>query len=202
MLERARFLYQAGYSVVLIDLQAHGESPGNIITVGHLEQHDVRAAVEYAKIQHPGENVAVLGVSLGGASAVLASPLGINAMILEAVYPDIETAIHNRTSMRLGIFGWFPAEVLLAQLPLRLGISSSDLRPVDRIDKVECPILIISGTEDLHTTVKDTGHLFNAALPPKELWLVSNVAHVDIYRAKSREYESRVLKFLGQNLKL
>ncbi len=46
MLERARLLHAAGYSIVMIDLQAHDESPGKQITVGHLEKHDARAAVE------------------------------------------------------------------------------------------------------------------------------------------------------------
>ena len=49
MLGRARLLNRAGYSVVMIDLQAHGESEGHRITLGHLERHDVRAAVEYAR---------------------------------------------------------------------------------------------------------------------------------------------------------
>ncbi len=53
MLERARWLHDTGYSTVMIDLQAHGESSGDQITVGHLEKYDVRAAVEYARLKHP-----------------------------------------------------------------------------------------------------------------------------------------------------
>ena len=71
MLDRARMLHAAGYATVMIDLQAHGESTGDVITVGHLEQHDVRAAVEFARSEHPNEPIGVLGVSLGGAAALL-----------------------------------------------------------------------------------------------------------------------------------
>ncbi|MGZ0166109.1 MAG: alpha/beta hydrolase, partial [Planctomycetales bacterium] len=46
MLGRARMLYGEGYSIVMIDLQGHGESSGEQITIGHLENHDARAAVE------------------------------------------------------------------------------------------------------------------------------------------------------------
>lgn len=35
MLERARFLSHAGYTVLLFDFQAHGESPGAHITFGY-----------------------------------------------------------------------------------------------------------------------------------------------------------------------
>ena len=48
MLDHARILHEAGYGLVLIDLQAHGESTGEHITVGWLERHDVSAAVQFA----------------------------------------------------------------------------------------------------------------------------------------------------------
>lgn len=38
MLERATLFYRAGFAVVLIDLQAHWESPGQYITAGFLER--------------------------------------------------------------------------------------------------------------------------------------------------------------------
>src|ERR1700730_13582815 len=43
MLERARFLSRAGYSVLLFDFQAHGESTGRHITFGYLESKDAQA---------------------------------------------------------------------------------------------------------------------------------------------------------------
>src|SRR5262245_12218102 len=43
MIERARLLRGAGYSSLLIDLQAHGETPGSHITFGHLESANARA---------------------------------------------------------------------------------------------------------------------------------------------------------------
>src|SRR5262245_47632682 len=40
MLGRAGFLSRAGYSVLLFDFQAHGESPGKHLTFGWLESRD------------------------------------------------------------------------------------------------------------------------------------------------------------------
>src|SRR5262245_11420813 len=37
MLGRAKLLHDAGYCVLMIDFQAHGESPGDHITIGYLE---------------------------------------------------------------------------------------------------------------------------------------------------------------------
>src|SRR5262245_56219261 len=44
MLDRARFLHRAGYSVFLFDFQAHGESSGQRVTFGAHESFDAQAA--------------------------------------------------------------------------------------------------------------------------------------------------------------
>ena len=49
MLDRARFLSHAGYTVLLFDFQAHGESTGNHITFGALESKDAQAAIHFLR---------------------------------------------------------------------------------------------------------------------------------------------------------
>jgi alpha/beta superfamily hydrolase len=94
---RARFLRQAGYSTLLIDFQATGESHGDAITFGWPERFDVLAAVQVLHDRLPGEAVAIIGTSLGGAATLLASPpLHVQAVVLEAVYPSIDIAVKNR----------------------------------------------------------------------------------------------------------
>lgn len=202
MLERARMLHTGGYSIVMIDFQAHGESFGQQITIGHLEQHDVRAAVEYARERHPAEPIGIIGVSLGGASAVLASPLGIDALILESVYPDIEAAVQNRVAAKLGPLAYIPSQLLLVQLGPRLGVATSQLRPIDRMAAIGCPVFVLSGSEDLHTTAAETRRMFAVARKPKLLWLVDNAAHVDLLATSPDEYRTRVLRFFETHLQI
>lgn len=200
MLARAKLLYEAGYSSVLVDLRAHGESEGDRITVGYLERYDALAAIKYAKENHPGEPVGLIGVSLGGASALLGSPLDVNALILESVFPDIANAVHNRVATRLGPFSWIPAEILLMQLQPRLGVSISELRPIDKIAEIGCPVFIISGKSDLNTTVEETMLLFSTAREPKDLWLIDEAAHIDLLDKAPEEYASRVINFFDLHM--
>lgn len=201
MLDRAGFLSQAGYSVLLFDFQAHGESPGEHLTFGWLESRDARAAVRYARSLHPKEPVGVVGTSLGGAAAILGEePLGADAVVLEGVYPDIGEAVRNRIRIRLGPLADILAPLLLVQLQARLGVSASDLRPVEHIRDLGAPVLIIAGMEDRHTTATETRRLFEAAREPKELWLIEGAAHVDLHRHAGSVYEKRVLDFFGRVL--
>lgn len=201
MIERAIWLRELGYSTLLIDLQAHGESSGDNITIGYLEKFDVRAAVQFVKKNYPGQPVAVIGVSLGGASAVLGSPLGIDAMILESVYPDIQRAVENRVSAKLGPFATIPSFLLLAQLQPRLGITIDQLRPVDHIADIGCPVYVISGRLDHHTPAEETLEMYETAIGPKKLWLVDGAAHVDLFAYDRAGYIRNVGQFLEQHMK-
>jgi len=199
MIDRARFLSRAGYSVLLIDFQATGETKGEHITFGWKESQDVLAAVNFIRASEPNARIGIIGSSLGGAAALLAvPPLQVNAIVLEAVYPTIEIATRNRLQNYFSVFGRLMKPLLLCQLHLRLGISPNDLRPIDHIAAVHCPLLIISGASDRNTRSGDTKMLFSAANSPKDLWLVANAGHVDLHRAASAEYESRVLAFLNK----
>ena len=198
MIRRAEFLREAGYSTLLIDFQATGESPGDAITFGWRERFDVLAAVEYLRARMPDRPVGIVGVSLGGAATLLATPpLHVDAAVLEAVYPSIEQAVVNRLDVRLGPFGKLAAPLLLFQLKPRLGVAAADLKPVDHIAELGCPLLVVAGTADRYTTVGDTQRLFGAAREPKELWLVRGAAHVDLLEFAGAAYRERLLAFLS-----
>lgn len=195
MLDRARLFRDADYSVVLIDLQAHGESTGEAITMGYSERDDVRAAVEFARERHPNEPIAVVGWSLGGAAALMASPLDIDALILEEVYTTIAEAVANRTRMRVGPLG------PLAQLEPRLGTTAAELRPIDKIATIGCPVLILAGSEDLHTTREQSEALFTAAGEPKECVFFDGAPHVDLLKFDPDRYREATLRFLDEHMR-
>ena len=201
MIGRARFLSRAGYAVLLFDFQAHGESPGEHITFGYLESRDARAAVRYAREQLPGERVGVIGVSMGGAAALLAEPpLEADALVLEMVYPTIEEAIADRLKMRLGGWGGALTPLLTVLLRPRLGVGAEQLRPIEHVSKLTEPKLFIAGAADLHTTLAESKRLYEAASGPKELWVIGGAAHTDPHAAAGEEYEQRVLDFFADKL--
>jgi fermentation-respiration switch protein FrsA (DUF1100 family) len=202
MLDRARFLHRAGYSVFLFDFQAHGESPGRRITFGANESLDALAAVKYLRRQVQGEKVGVIGVSLGGAAALLGQePLPVDALVLESVYPTIEEATANRLRMRLGRLGPLFTPWLMLQMWGQFGISAQELRPIERIHAVTVPVLILAGTEDQHTTLAESLRLFGAANPPKEWWGVEGAAHQDLHHFTPQAYEERILEFFARTFR-
>jgi len=207
MVRRARLLADRGTAVLLFDFQAHGKSEGRRITFGKLEALDAAAAVHFARDRAPGERVGALGISLGGAAALLGpAPLDVDALVLESVYPDIDAALANRLRAALGsIVGPVAAPVLAPLfkllLPPILGMRPAELRPVDRIGEVRAPVLVAAGTADDRTTLAESQDLFAHVRAPGTFWPVPGARHEDLQRFDPVEHERVVLAFLDLHLR-
>lgn len=202
MLSRARFLKDQGYSVLFIDLQAHGETPGDNITFGLRESENVEASVAYLRTTFPSERIGAIGASLGAAAIVLAKRnLKLNAVILESLHPTIEEAVNNRLKLHFGEHGSILLPLVLWQLSFYLDTAPEQLSPITRINDLNSPVLFISGTRDAHTTQAETERLYAAARFPKELWIVPGAWHFNMHSYAGREYEQRVSDFLAAYLR-
>src|SRR5262249_15139990 len=152
---------------LLFDFQARGESIGQHTTFGYLESKDAIAAVNFVRSVLPQERIGVIGVSMGGAAALLAKPcLNVDAVVLELVYPLADDAIGNRLAMRLGSWSRVLTPLLTWQLRPRLGITTTDLRPIDHVTEIRTAKLFIAGADDQHTTLAESRRLFAAANEP------------------------------------
>lgn len=201
MLSRARFLKNQGYSTLLIDLQAHGETAGERITFGLRESEDVEASVTFLRKTFPGERIGAVGVSLGAAAIVLAKQnLKLDAVILESLHPTIEEAVNNRLKLHFGNYGSVFLPLMLFQLSFYLDTPIHELNPISRINDLNSPSLFISGTQDAHTTQTEAERLYAAARIPKDLWIVPGAGHFNMHTYAGKTYEQRVSAFLSQHL--
>ncbi len=203
MLGRAELFRRDGFAVLVPDFQAHGESTGERITFGFLEAHDVEACVAYARRRFPDLPLGGVGVSMGGAALTLAARRApVDAAVLEAAFPSITEAVDNRLAARFGSpLSRLLTPALLLQLKPRLGFGPDDLRPIEAVQSMTSPLLIISGTADRSTTEAQTRSLYAAAPEPKELWLVPGAGHVDLLRFDPDGYRTHVLGFLRKQLR-
>jgi fermentation-respiration switch protein FrsA (DUF1100 family) len=205
MMGRARFLHAAGYTVLAPDFQAHGESPGKFVSFGALESLDALASLEFLRAQAPKERVAVIGVSMGGAAALLGpGPLHADALVLESVYPTIDDAVTDRLTVWLGPLGFTAPAIspmLISGVGSEIGVANTDLRPIDRIGQVAEPVMVISGSKDRYTPLAEATALFDQARSPKEFWAVIGAGHEDLHEFTPGEYERRVGEFLARWLR-
>lgn len=203
MLARARWLQRQGLASLLIDMPSHGESDGDRITFGRREARATEAALAWLRTRVPGERIGAVGVSLGGAALLFAQRQPeLDALVLESVYPSIDDAVRDRLAMRLGDpAAQLLSPLLLAQLPLRLSLDRSQLRPIDAMAGVRAPLLIASGTRDEHTRWPETERLFAQAGGDKTLWPVPGATHQDLHAFDAPTYEGFVGQWLLRQLR-
>lgn len=201
LVERMRMLADAGYSSLAIDFQAHGESPGDRITLGSSESLDARSALDWLRAQIPGQRLAALGISMGGAALLIGEPIEADAVIIESTYADLTGSISNRLALRLGPLGRALSPPVMISLSIAAGVDIRRLRPIDSIAQLRAPIFIMTGADDKKTTVEESRALFARAHTPKYYWEVPGAGHVDLAWAGGAEYRKRLLCFLGAALR-
>ena len=198
MLPRAEHFRKAGYAVLLYDARACGESSGDQVTFGYRETGDLLGALDWLR-QRGYRKIACLGVSQGGATILMAADrLGdVSCVIVESVFDELEHAMDNRFRYYLLVPGRFAGCLLIPLAEQRTGVRMAEVKPVEQIAKLSCPVFVISGQDDPKTLPADTQRLFEAAPQPKELWLVPGAGHGDLF---SQEYQEKVSAFLNQYL--
>ncbi len=199
---RIRLFRDAGYAVLAIDLAAHGETHFQRITFGHAESRSAEAAITWLRGRLPKARIAVVGMSLGGAAALLGNgPVKADAVVLEAVYADIRHATADRIEMVAGGVARPLQWPLVLAASVLLGIAPAELRPLAQIARLRSPVLIIAGGRDLHTPIADSRAMFAAAKEPKALWVIEDAAHTDFEQFAPADYRRRVLGFLSDHMR-
>lgn len=199
----AAWLAGLGYAALTIDFRGHGESDMAERSFGLREALDARSAFLWLKQRQHGAPVAVIGSSLGGASALLgpSGPLPADALVLLAVYPDLRRAIRNRIADRLTTAPAYLLEPLLSfQSKPRFGVLPGDLAPIEALRRYQGPVFIIGGQEDRYTPPDETYAMFGAAPGPKRLWLVPGAGHAAIGELRDETYRGRISGFLRETI--
>jgi pimeloyl-ACP methyl ester carboxylesterase len=205
MLEYAALLHDR-YNLVLFDFRHHGQSGGDQTTQGALEQEDVRAVVDWLKKAKKPDGIAVLGVSMGGASALsdAVTDRAIDAVILDSTYATLAGAVEARLQRQgypLALPGAWAS--LLGAL-LRTGQDMSAGDPVQLIGRLDRPVLIIAGGRDREIGPHDARDLLAAARdgdsPSATLETCAGAGHGQPVETCRADYADWVLGFLDRSL--
>lgn len=204
MLSRMAFLLEAGYRCVAFDHRGHGESGGRWTSFGYHESRDVQAVLDFVHARCPDEPLAVLGVSMGGAALCFAAKhvRGCQAVILESVYHDLESAFRNRVGVDYPAwFNRFRSGVIWLT-ERRLGLRLPDLAPALHVHELNpAPVLLLTGSDDPHAPPEDATRLHSLCGEPRELHIIPGAGHDDIMVKAADHYRGLILDFLRRTLK-
>ena len=207
LLKQTYFLNDtAGFNLLYFDFRHHGESEGEITTIGGLETQDFDAAVTWLRNEKPdyADRVGVFGLSMGAAVTVASMPEhpDLRCAVVESPFSDYCGVVRRWAWNHL----WVPAfpliDIVLWCLRVRVGDPHvSRFNPVEAAPRIAPrPLLVIGGTRDRLMPEWDVRRVFGAALEPKQLWIVQDAYHAKCREAAGLEYDTRVAGFFSRHL--
>lgn len=177
--EHDRQLVGLGLNLLALDYRGYGDSEGKPSEAGLYA--DARAAYDYLVNQRriSPERIVIYGHSLGSAVAVeLATQVPAAGLIVEGAL----TSVPDRGAE------------LWPLIPVRL-IGRNRFGSLDRIGKIQMPVLFIHGRDDQTIPIAHGRKLFAAAPEPKTFLEVAG-GHDDAYSVGAREYQEGIGAFL------
>ena len=200
-------LLHGTYNLVLFDFRNHGQSSGDVSTMGVREARDLRAVVDWVTAAKKPASIALLGVSMGGAAAIseAASDTRVAAVVLDSTHATLANALQarlERDGYPLALPGAW--SILLGGL-LRTGEDMSAADPVQAIARYGGrPVLILAAGHDQAVGPHDASDLLAAALgggAGAVLQTCAGAAHEESIETCSAQYAGWVLDFLARSLR-
>lgn len=189
------WLPERGYNVFLLDYRGYGSSQGTPQLDGLFA--DIEAAADYIARRDDlhAAPLVIFGQSLGGALAITAaaglqSKYAIAAVVSESAFSSYRTIAREKLGQV-----WFTWPL---RWPLSLAFAD-DVSPRRFAGKISpIPLLIVHGEADVVVPDHHARILYDAAIEPKELWLLPGVGH--IAAVDRPEFRERLLQWLDATL--
>lgn len=188
-------LVKKDYGVLAWDARAHGESDGEISTIGYLEVLDVKAALDYALSQPDVEHIGAWGGSMGGATLIRAAAgfPEIEALWIDSSFASLDEELDFLLPFPL----INPLAKALAQF--QTGIRLSEIDPLEDIALISPrPVYVVHSLGDTVAPPDAGRRLYEAALEPRFLWEETDAVHLSIHLLNERRYQRRLVDYFDE----
>ena len=187
----------SGWNVLLPDQRAHGESEGKCITFGIKEKYDLCDWVEYVE-KRKGGNIYLIGISMGGATVLMASALldskKIRGIVADCPFSSPKEIIGKELAVRrLPLFIFLPLVKLSARIWGRFSLECQSA--AEAVAGTDIPILIIHGLKDdfVPSYMSEEVYKANEKLVRRETF--EGADHGLSYMVDTPRYKETVLSF-------
>lgn len=202
MIPWARVFQDWGYSVLMPDARAHGESAGTTIGYGWLDRHDYQQWIDKL-IDARGTDVQIvlMGISMGAATVLATAgedlPSNVKAVIADSGYASIAAEARYRLTHKYHV----PSQPTMAvadqysRVDASYRLSDGDI--AEQIRHTQLPILLIQGANDQTVPIENLDILYQAAAGPKQRYRHPNAAHIATRAADPAKYDHVMAEFLA-----
>jgi pimeloyl-ACP methyl ester carboxylesterase len=205
MVKKVPFVHDRGWNALLFDLRHHGASGGEATTFGVREKDDVRAAADIARERSAGP-VVLWGISLGGASVVLAAaddPL-VDGIICDSSFRNLRDTVAHHIRLFRGwrpwlrvVPAWPVTDEVLFWMGRRGGFDTDAADVLAAAGRLgDRPALFVANSEDRRMPKEIAFDLAAEAGPAAEVLIVPGRSHGGAWRDGGAAYETAAASLL------
>jgi len=205
MVGYAQLLHAQGYSVLMPDARAHGESGGDVATYGIIERDDIRRWFEWLDHTERPSCIYGLGESMGAAQLLqsLAVEPHFCAVVAESSFSSFREIAYDRMGQRFGTGPWVGrtalrpvVEIALLLVRIRYHVDLTQASPENAIAHTHVPVLLIHGMVDSNIPLRHSLRLVSHN-PQLTLWQVPGADHCGAISVAPSEFEQRVVSWFN-----
>lgn len=198
------YYHSLGYSMLLADQRAHGQSEGKYITFGDRERQDVVSWLTEL-VSRLGKQFPIFldGISMGATTVMLAGsmklPGNVRGIIADCGFtsPIAEFKHVLRTQFRLPAYPLIPLVQILAKHRCSFLFDSVDT--IESMKHLRYPIIFVHGKDDDFVPTEMTVQNYHACRSEKTILLVDGAAHGGSYLADRAGCQKALKRFLETN---
>jgi fermentation-respiration switch protein FrsA (DUF1100 family) len=193
---------ECGIPVLLFDFRNHGQSEGNLTSMGFYERFDLLGAIDYL-VSRGYTRIGLLGFSMGAAVAVATAPLSdyVECVVADSAFATLPPTL-ALGMVDKGFPRWFAERfihLIIALGARRLRCDVSEAYPVRAVRHFgPTPLLLILGGRDEYIEAWQGCWLYEEATGPKEFWFVPDAKHRAVDQHEPELYRAKVIGFFAR----
>ncbi|MBQ4118825.1 MAG: alpha/beta hydrolase [Clostridia bacterium] len=196
----AEQFYDMGYSVLLPDARAHGQSEGRYIGMGWPERKDNLLWINEIIKLNSKAKIGLFGVSMGGATVINLAGEALPEQVVLAIEDCGYSSVYEQFSVQMKSIFNLPAFPLLDIASLvayaKSGVNLLEADCTKQAAKIKVPTLFIHGSEDKFVPYEMLDKLYNAANCKKEKLVIEGAGHAGSSSRNPQLYWTTVVRFI------
>jgi len=201
MAHQAASLLENNYSVILLDLRAHGESGGNYCTFGYYEKYDVSKVITAALSQFGDlEPIGIFGNSLGAAVSLQAMEIDkrITCGVVESSFANLRETVYDYMQRIMFVRIEWAADYALKRSEQIAQFEVDSVRPELSARNISAPVLVIHGGQDKNISIDYGKRIFaNLHSSQKEFYRVAGANHYNIAQIGGEQLNGKIISFFN-----
>ena len=201
MLPRAQFGHRIGYNGLLFDVRQHGQSGGDLTSLGYYERLDVLGAVRYALEDEKAARPIILwGVSMGAVASLMAAAESpeVSAVISDSAFLSLSDTVVHHWKLFIPLPSFPIAHEVLYGIGWRAGFPTGELDSEKAVERIgPRPILFVAVEGDRRMPLDIAKRLYSRAQnPAKQIVILPGSRHGEGFNHSREQYETAVVDFL------